>query len=126
MKNYTSIGESQVLVDLGLDPKTADCSYCLKGNFDGKDYYSKPDWEPCEDETDIPCWSVGALMKVIPPVNENTYTIHGTLDNGIIIEFPEVTSVAYQNEDIFYAVYNMVAWLLEKGIINKDTQTEKQ
>lgn len=61
----------------------------------------------------IPCWSLAALLGVIKPINENTYTIRGTLDGGAIISFDEVTSVMYQEKEIIDAVFEMVVWLKE-------------
>ena len=63
----------------------------------------------------IPCWSLAALLSVIKPINENTYTIRGTLDGGAIISFDEATSVMFQEEEIIDAVFEMVVWLKEIG-----------
>lgn len=61
----------------------------------------------------IPCWSLAALLGVIKPINENTYTIRGTLDGGAIISFDEITNVMYQEEEIIDAVFEMIVWLKE-------------
>lgn len=65
----------------------------------------------------IPCWSLAALLAVIKPINENTYTIRGTLDGGATISFDEITNVMYQEEEIIDAVFEMVVWLKEKDKI---------
>ena len=66
-------------------------------------------------DTTLPCWSLAALLGVIKPINENTYTIIGTLDGGAVISFDEVTSVMYQEKEIIDAVFEMVVWLKEIG-----------
>lgn len=66
------------------------------------------------ENADIPCWSLAALLSVIKPINENTYTIRGTLDGGAIISFDEVTNVMFQEEEIIDAVFEMICWLKEK------------
>lgn len=66
---------------------------------------------------DIPCWSLVALLAVIKPVNENTYTIRGTLDGGATISFDEVTTVMFQEEEIIDAVFEMVVYLKENKLI---------
>ena len=65
----------------------------------------------------IPAWSLAALLDVIKPINENTYTIRGTLDGGALISFDEITNVMFQEEEIIDAVFEMVVWLKEKGKI---------
>jgi hypothetical protein len=59
----------------------------------------------------IPCWSLSALLSVIKPINENTYTIRGTLDGGATISFDEITNVMFQEEEIIDAIFEMVCWL---------------
>ena len=68
---YTTIAQSMQLLDLGLNPKTCDKSYWLN---------EQKEWE-LKDEQDVaithdlfsfrnhyvyPCWSVGALLDLIP------------------------------------------------------------
>ena len=65
----------------------------------------------------IPCRRLAALLAVIKPINENTYTIRGTLDGGATISFDEITNVMYQEEEIIDAVFEMVVWLKEKDKI---------
>lgn len=65
----------------------------------------------------LPCWSLTALLAVIKPVNENTYTIRGTLDGGASISFDEVTTVMFQEEEIIDAVFEMIVYLKENKLI---------
>ena len=110
----TTIEQSKRLIELGLNTNTADMRYeeipGIQGEY--KLVFSKPNnkWE-------IPAWSLSALLGLIKPVNENTYTIQGTLDGGAIISFEEVTSVAFQENNILDAVFEMVKYLLENKLI---------
>lgn len=65
MKAYTSLEQSKKLVELGLDPSTADMHYY---SFRRKDDVIV--WTPEIGETskyDIPCWSAGRLIELMPP-----------------------------------------------------------
>lgn len=61
----------------------------------------------------IPCWSLAALLSVIKPINENTYTLKGTLDGGATISFDEITNIMFQEEEIIDAVFEMVVLIKE-------------
>lgn len=63
MKAYTSLEQSKKLVELGLDPSTADMHYY---SFRRKDDVIV--WTPEIGETskyDIPCWSLAALLDIL-------------------------------------------------------------
>lgn len=70
---WTSLEQSRTLVDAGIDTHTADMSYrwCFCREQDGHAYedWLREPWPPfneCPDEQ-VPCWSVGGLLRVIPP-----------------------------------------------------------
>lgn len=111
-KAYTDIEQSKKLAKI-LPLESADMKYPYFG--DGQYGTTALFGEPIEFSggKDIPCWSLTALLNVIKPINENTYTIRGTLDGGAIISFDEVTSVMFQEEEIIDAVFEMVVWLKE-------------
>jgi len=111
-KICTSLDQSKKLVELGIDVNTADMYYV---NSDIDKVVIRNWKDEMHDEDDIPCWSLVALLSVIKPVNDNTYTIRGTLDGGAFISFDEVTNVMYQEKDIIDAAFEMVCWLKEKG-----------
>jgi len=76
-KICTSIEQSKKLMELGIDVNTADMYWW----YGGKVYYV----EAMEDgdfnkESDIPCWSLAALLEVIPNVvvenfDDTTYVV---------------------------------------------------
>ena len=111
-KICTSLEQSKKLVELGIDVNTADMYWSLVNKnhppIIGK-YYAE------YGGMQLPAWSLVALLSVIKPVNDNTYTIRGTLDGGAFISFDEVTNVMYQEKDIIDAAFEMVCWLKEKG-----------
>ena len=108
-KICTSLEQSQKLIELGIDANTADMGW----------YYSRNPqaarnqmWLGTKAENaDIPAWSLTALLSIIKPVNDNTYTLKGTLDGGAMISFEEVTNVMIQEEEIIDAAFEMVCWL---------------
>lgn len=118
-KICTSIEQSKKLIELGIDVYTADMYYSFDYNF--KEYEEDAQIIPKSEfdehfslfPEDIPTWSLSALLKLIKPINENTYKIIGTLDGGAIISFEEVTSVMFQEDNLIDASFEMVCWLKE-------------
>ncbi|MBP5723680.1 MAG: hypothetical protein J6X18_08940 [Bacteroidales bacterium] len=133
MRNYTTIEQSKHLLELGLDPKTHDIYYeditmdepFTKKIHIGQSIAIMDDLFSYRQGYTIPCWSTGALMNLMKPIGENTYTITGTLDGGAFVQFDGVTTVAFQEKTAFVAVYNMICWLLENGYINKNKDDEE-
>lgn len=135
--NYTSTEQSKKLIEAGLNPDTADCSYCLMGMDDNNHYYSKPDWETVEDNTDIPCWSTGALLNLMPPylfefsrgIDLNIYRnvsnkrwVISYLPNNIESMQKDKFRQFCFGDTLIDAACDMVLWLLEKGFIKREEQ----
>ena len=114
MKSYTDLEQSKKLAEF-LPLESADMYY----DVDSYGVRTTPEVliASVVRKKDIPCWSLAALLSVIKPVKENTYKLTGTLDGGAIISFEEVTNVMCQEEEIIDAVYEMVLWLHEKGVL---------
>lgn len=129
MKAYTDIEQSKKLIKI-LPIESADMYYqyalpksdkimhnpILGNPINALEWYNKGythfGKEPLTlNEYCIPCWSLAALLDVIKPINENTYTIRGTLDGGALISFDEITNVMFQEEEIIDAAFEMVCWL---------------
>ena len=134
--NYTSINQSKRLSELGLSKEKADMYYIYQGtDAEGKQHYSidAHGWDDDITQDDIPCWSVGSLIKKLP--NDIVYTdkytdpIHCTLNLtksgvGYCSSFNEYTDRSFnrcwmENPDLIDALYNCVVWLLEEGHIKK-------
>ena len=130
-KICTSLEQSKKLIELGIDVNTADMYYSdvpvrewvdrtdiSKGThvvFKSQIFAIENLYNHEVDEGDTPAWSLTALLSLIKPVNDNTYTLKGTLDGGAMISFDEVTCLEYQETDTIDAVYEMVCWLKESG-----------
>lgn len=116
MKAFTDIEQSKKLAEI-LPIESADMHYATWTILDNEFIVSPNQGNTIKSLQEdygnqiIPCWSLAALLGVIKPINENTYTIIGTLDRGAIISFDEITSVMYQEKEIIDAVFKMVVWL---------------
>lgn len=71
--NFTTIEQSQALIEAGLNPDTADMWYnyeCWIGdevNGSHMEYGDYSDYPTCvEEESILPCWSTGALINILP------------------------------------------------------------
>ena len=103
MKYYTSIEQSKKLLKLGLNPESADFEYkCIGFTMhttrptDGFKYQItlKEQNIPHEPKYNIPCWSLGALLEVMPHIiKDNDYT-------------NEITLLLYPMQDKWFCVYN--------------------
>lgn len=155
-KHYTSIEQSKHLLKLGLNPETADMHYgnfCPKGlgyadafgaglspyteavktyetikkQYHIDDYKGIVAWEV------LPCWSLGALIDLMPKCIETkkpknlyfldiypasngiAYATNG--DDGFVF-LQRFVGSQYTTTLIEHAV-SMVCWLLKKGYIKK-------
>ncbi len=119
IETCTSIKQGKHLLELGIDPDTADMYYFQ--NID-PDYFP-PDREwysaPCAKDSrfdikyDVPAWTLNTLLKLIPGYNLKSN------DNGFFVtsnRFNYITAVCITEID---AAYEMVCWLLERNYIKK-------
>ena len=137
--NYTSIEQSKKLLELGLDPESADMCWLTK---DGKTYNYVPIAMPWKDYTAknwyLPCWSVGALIKAMPTFSTPTafsnkvsvptlrnygnsfeITYEGDYQYPIVKSGETETVISLIGNTAIEAAYNMVVWLLENNFIKK-------
>lgn len=133
MKHYTSVKQSKHLLELGLKPETADFCYVI--DYTESNKYGKDEYELQEDPynclvhavDNIPCWSVGALLEVMPKqLEKQKYwrTLLVDIKSGRDV----VSYVNYGDDSSLYdafgdypieATYNMIIWLLENGYLNE-------
>lgn len=66
MKYYTTIEQSKKLLELGMSPESADMLYTW--DIDNKTYYPLPIIDDKEHDfpSGLSCWSVGALLELVP------------------------------------------------------------
>ena len=119
----TSIGQSQRLLELWLDPKTADMYYPYLG---AGQYGDIPRVGfPIEHSggRDIPAWSLSALLRVLPLGTELYKMRNDAHEIYYEIDCADATGwVGYEDSDPITAAYEMVCWLLEQGLIKKGGQ----
>lgn len=142
--NFTTIEQSQALIEAGLNPETADMWYnyeCWTGdevNGSHMEYGDYSDYPTCveEEESILPCWSTWALIDLLPfeiciGSNKNlTYQLRfGKGKNEFWITYESQIAdlkgvyigfnTAIDKCDMADCVYKMVMFCLEKGFIKK-------
>ena len=124
--NYTSIEQSKKLVELGLNPDTADM-WWIPLNWQLTEYYIEVKQDCINTpKNPIPCWSLGALLEMMPKIHEDNNdngcypTICKGWDNDlwhcVYRSSIHITEWYYNHID---AAFEMVCWLLENGYIKK-------
>jgi len=123
----TTIEQSKHLLELGLNPKTADMTYVqdlLAGLKYGDYKLHAGDWRGCYGQGHVRAWSLSAMLELMPKfIQKNRISAdfniraHGQLWNVgyycIEVKF---------SEDIIEAAYSLLCWLIENNFI----KTEKQ
>ncbi len=112
-KICTSIEQSEKLLSLGLDPSSADMKW-KNENVDTFIHYTIPfileDFEFCDLEKDIPCWSLEALLELMPigshiEKKKNCYACYAVYTKPLEYSTP------------IEAAFETVCWLIEHGYI---------
>ena len=131
----TSIEQSKHLLELGLKPETADMHWSIYGHNGGKvldgEYqlcFNAGCYEPDNEETDIPSWTIDALLKLMPkaideggPIytfsllptwNKTWCAVYGTDDYDVAHDIEE--------DEPFDAVYKILLYVIENGYLKED------
>jgi len=112
-KICTSVEQSKRLIDLGLDPKTADMYYINGENL------TLGSWEENEhDWDDVPAWSLGSFLNLMPEIKTEhgimqPYLVGGAGTRFKFMCFYKITYNTLNYENPLDAAYEMVCWLLE-------------
>ena len=124
----TTIEQSKHLLELGLDPKTADITYEGTQLKVGLDNAITGNLFSFRNGYVIPAWSLSALLEVMPS-NIGDYdlyiTKHKYVDggHGYNVEYNRGFTISVLNKgtnrDLVTAAFEMVCWLLEQGLIEK-------
>ena len=129
----TSIEQSQKLIELGIDIKTADMYWWYSEKSSGKRYYvGTMDDDDFNEKTDVPAWSFTALLDLLPPylfefergIDLNIYpNINGkgwhcsympnAVENMKTDKFKQITD----GDNPLDAAFEMVVWLKENNKI---------
>jgi hypothetical protein len=141
MQHYTTIAQSKKLVELGLNPDTADMLWekhnCENSYVTVIPYTTKGKSIGAHI---LPCWSLGALIDLLPASIQtgkgiqNQYEIdirkyyagnklclyqiaYGN-NKGLSREWHDMINTA-ERENLIDAVLDMICWLLENDYIKK-------
>ena len=116
VRGYTTIEQSKKLVELGLDPSTADMYYFLDPTPAGNIYHlavQRVDVGiknlPQYNEGDIPCWSLSALLELMP-----YYEIAKDTDYIVIDSIGDYALKTEGDETLLDVVVNMLCELIEQ------------
>ena len=129
MKHYITIEQSKRLLELGLSSESADMVYSTMSSEEYPEVLKIPlEEEYFERLKDIwiPCWSLGALLEVIPKYTSN-YSCFFNQDGVIHLSFMSkiINNDIYNTPKLIQAntpieaAYNMLVWLLENNYIKK-------
>ena len=129
--NYTSIEQSKKLLELGLNPESADMHWWIddgnKAVFIGYNVESAKNYTDTKMDY-IPCWSVGALLELMPPTikpENREESCNMEFFKGLSGKFHFRYIGAGRPTDILNLIigtpiecaYQMVVWLLENNYI---------
>lgn len=115
-KHYTSIEMSKKLLELGLNPETADMLW--EQHFFEIPYVTvKPYTTKGRTIVShiLPCWSLGALMELMPNYQLQTQN----KDIGILFSCRKEIKIIEASTPT-EAAYKMVCWLLENSYIKTE------
>lgn len=122
----TNIEQSEHLLELGLDPKTADMFWKYSASLGNTDINGRIAVSYHDNlfvgkyDGAIPAWSLSALLEVMRKLNAVT-----TLQVTSLSTFMRSKDMGFiwQHDvhinDTVTAAYQMVCWLLEQGLIKK-------
>jgi len=142
--NYTTLEQSEKLLELGLSPETADMYWKKSPILNHKDR-----WIPhiinklpilFDDDDIIPRWSLGTLLKLMPktisvPVDERSayfYNLEWQFANDNSLRYITTNRSKclidmYSDHDIgsksfIETAFDMMVWLLENGYIKTENK----
>ena len=125
-RGYTTIEQSRKLIELGLDPSTADMFYATEfGTIIAEPPYEVEGHEPCVPFT--PAWSLTALLELMPTcINDDNDFLVIEKDETYLNEpiwrvsykhYIEEDAIMEREASLMDAVFETVCWLIEQGHI---------
>lgn len=126
----TTIEQSKHLLELGLDPKTADMYYLPQVMNEGETLWPIDEGYDLDD-ADQPAWSLSALLEVMPSfIDYKGQKLRLTIEKAGIWNVFYLGTKHRINEIWFNGeygnpvepAYKMVCWLLENNLIKKGRQ----
>lgn len=126
VQGYTTIEQSCKLIELGLDPRTADMFYATEfGTLIAEPPYEVEGYEPCVPFT--PAWSLAALLELMPAcINDDNDFLVIEKDETYLNEpiwrvsykhYIKEDTIVERNAPLINAAFETVCWLIEQGHI---------
>lgn len=120
---WTTLEESKLLVEAGLDPNTSDLCYCY--DYDKSDFeltiagfanviIPRYSYNNSVYERKIPCWSLGALKNIV----EEEFGKDFSYENGEWVIIVWTGTWGYKHY-YFEEIVNCVIWLIQNNYIKK-------
>lgn len=125
----TTIEQSKHLLELGLDPKTADMFWKYSASLGNTDINGRIAVSYHDNlfvgkyDGAIPAWSLSALLEVMPKGTELMKMQNNA--NELYYEI-DYMYTGYEDSDPITAAYEMVCWMLEQGLIKKGEQDDSR
>ena len=118
---WTTLEEAKKLVDAGLDPNTADMTWIYEYLIE--DYNESPYFDIRTTEAeDLPCWSVGGLIGVLPQILDG-YELRISKWAVEYVDMHNCCDCYYKwcfaDDDLIKCLVETILWLLEEGYIKK-------
>lgn len=117
---WTTLEEAKQLVEAGLPVETADMCYphFIRGGADS--YDANP--VPCSSldyPYEMPCWSLGALMQLLPRTIEQEYDLLINLEFWVMYKHPISKAIKAVGSKPFLIenVKDAIVWLLNNKLI---------
>lgn len=124
---YTTKEQSKRLLELGLDPSTADLTLNI---YREKEAVIMKPYRECKEFFNvseipsflIPCWSLDELLELMPYEIKEDRDTYRLLVTHKLVQYPRLTTLwpsLYNShgDSTFEAAYNMIVWLLENKYI---------
>lgn len=111
---WTTLEEAKQLVEAGLPVKTADMYYWLA---EGKEYVYTG---KCSDSNGIPCWSLGALVQLLPRTIKQEYNLLINTELWVMYRNPFLKDVECLFDNSPFLIENVkdaIIWLLKNNYI---------
>ena len=120
---YTTLEQSKKLIELGLNPKSADMAYPYGQKYPivkhSDEFFNKGMFNIFS--LFYPCWSVVALINLMPKIEyENYPKSYPTFNHYNGYQFDHYCHATQYHENLIDAAFDMVCWLLENGYIKKE------
>lgn len=135
----TSVEQSNLLLELGLKPETADCMYSvMTKSYNGR-YILEEDRQYnlilfCQDEVQnvgfshyehIPAWSLHRLKCLLPTKipYESGYLTTEIINNVnlmFITDTSEQRVISFIHENLYESMIKCIKWLIKENYFNKE------